>query len=396
MEEGTVVRWLREDGETVEPGDELVEIETDKATMVYEAEAAGVLRRLVQEGETVRLGAPLAELLPSGAFAAVAPARDVLTATAAPAVSSDDDGERIAASPVARRLAASRGLDLAGLAPGSGPNGRIVKRDVENAADASAEASPAAPEVPSPVAVGPSVDQPGTETPGAMRISDRIELTRLQAIVARRMTESRATVPDFSVEVDVDADGLVELQADLRERLPDGPRPSYNDFVIKACALALRSHPRVNGAYRDGHIELHDRVNVGLAVAAEGALLVPVVADADIKSVGAIATETRRLVERARTGALTPPDVGGGTFTVSNLGMFGVARFTAVVNPPQAAILAVGALAQRPVVRDGDVRPGHVMTLTLCVDHRVLFGVDAAAFLAEVRASLEQPMRLLV
>jgi pyruvate dehydrogenase E2 component (dihydrolipoamide acetyltransferase) len=229
-----------------------------------------------------------------------------------------------------------------------------------------------------------------------MRISDRIELTRLQAIVARRMTESRATVPDFSVEVDVDADGLVELQADLRERLPDGPRPSYNDFVIKACALALRSHPRVNGAYRDGHIELHDRVNVGLAVAAEGALLVPVVADADIKSVGAIATETRRLVERARTGALTPPDVGGGTFTVSNLGMFGVARFTAVVNPPQAAILAVGALAQRPVVRDGDVRPGHVMTLTLCVDHRVLFGVDAAAFLAEVRASLEQPMRLLV
>jgi pyruvate dehydrogenase E2 component (dihydrolipoamide acetyltransferase) len=165
---------------------------------------------------------------------------------------------------------------------------------------------------------------------------------------------------------------------------------------VKAAARALRLHPRVNGAYRDGKLERYGRVNVGVAVAAEEALVVPVVADADIRSLGAIAAETRRLSERARTGALEPPEVAGGTFTVSNLGMHGITRFTAVINPPQAAILAVGALEQRPVVRDGQIVPGHVMSLTLCTDHRVLYGADAAAFLADIRVGLEEPMRLLV
>jgi pyruvate dehydrogenase E2 component (dihydrolipoamide acetyltransferase) len=223
------------------------------------------------------------------------------------------------------------------------------------------------------------------------------ELTRVQQVVARRMSESRATVPDFSVEVDVDADALVALRRRLKDELgPDDPVPSVNDFVVKACARALRAHPRVNGAYRDGHVERYGRVNVGVAVAADGALLVPVVDDADIKSVGAIAADTRRLAQAARAGKLTPAELAGGTFTVSNLGMFGVTRFTAVVNSPQAAILAVGALEPRAVVRDGELRVGQVMTLTLCSDHRILFGADAAAFLADIRAGLEEPLRLLV
>jgi len=210
------------------------------------------------------------------------------------------------------------------------------------------------------------------------------------------MAESRATVPDFSLEVDVDGDALVALRADLKEALAEAPVPSFNDFVVKACARALRMHPRVNGAYRDGHVERYGRVNIGVAVATDGGLLVPVVTDADIRSVGSIAAETHRLAERARDGALTPPELAGGTFTVSNLGMYGISRFTAVVNPPQAAILAVGALEQRPVVRDAQVVAGSVLTLTLSSDHRILYGADAAAFLADIRAGLEEPMRLLV
>jgi pyruvate dehydrogenase E2 component (dihydrolipoamide acetyltransferase) len=357
MEQGTVVRWLKADGARVELGEELVEIETDKATMPYEAESAGILRRLAEEGETVDLGAPLAELLPT-----------------------NGDG-RVSASPVARRLASRAGVDLSTLT-GSGPRGRVVKRDVEAAATA------IAPEPPAPT--------PEPVTPAVKGVVEVDELTRVQQTVARRMSESRATVPDFAIDMHVDADALVALRAQLKRELSDVAPPSYNDFVIKAAARALALHPRVNGAYKDGAIERYARINVGVAVAGEDALAVPVVDDADVKSVGAIAAETRRLAERARTGALTPPELAGGTFTVSNLGMFGVARFEAVVNPPQAAILAVGALEQRPVVRNGELRAGHVLTLTLCSDHRILYGADAAAFLADIRAGLEQPLRLLV
>jgi pyruvate dehydrogenase E2 component (dihydrolipoamide acetyltransferase) len=421
MEEGTVVRWLKANGDTVDAGEELVEIETDKATMTYEAESSGVLHRLVEEGDTVDLGAPLAELMPEGAEpeprseeapVIITEARPSGEGTPTNGRSSGDgraaaDG-RVPASPVARRVAGDAGVDLQTLLPGSGPRGRVVKRDVESAIAAAATATvtpaaaaPAAPSPPAPRAPAPAPAAPGPDAgaspaasgKGAVEVDD---LSRLQAIVSRRMSESRATVPDFSVEVDVDADALVALRKDLRSRLPEGPVPSYNDFIVKACAQALRAHPRVNGAYRDGAIERYGRVNVGVAVAADGALLVPVVTDADIKSVGTIATETRRLAERARAGSSTPPELSSGTFTVSNLGMFGVTRFTAVVNMPQAAILAVGALEQRAVVREGALRVGQVMTLTLCSDHRILFGADAAAFLADIRAGLEEPMRLLV
>jgi pyruvate dehydrogenase E2 component (dihydrolipoamide acetyltransferase) len=395
MEEGTIVRWLKADGDAVARGDELVEIETDKATMTFEADGSGVLRRLAAEGDTVALGAPIAELLAPGGMGAPPPDAAFASAPAAPAsvpagppasapaaAPPASPGARVPASPLARRIAITLGIDLATLV-GSGPHGRVVKRDVERAATAGGRAAVAPP-------------APGAES--AKGSVESVEPTRVQATIARRMAESRATVPDFSVEVDVRADALVELRAAVRGQAgPDDAVPSYNDFVVKACAAALRAHPRVNGAFRDGRFEYYERVNVGVAVAAPGALLVPVVADADRKPLGAIAAETRRLAGRAREGTLTPPELSGGTFTVSNLGMLGVTRFTAVINQPQAAILAVGAMERRPLVGDDDaIVAAHAMTLTLCADHRILYGADAAAFLATVRSTLEAPLRLLL
>jgi pyruvate dehydrogenase E2 component (dihydrolipoamide acetyltransferase) len=274
----------------------------------------------------------------------------------------------VKASPVARRIAAALSVDLAALA-GTGPGGRVVKRDVETA---------------SADGVRPARREGVTA----------VQPTRLQLTVARRMSEAKATMPDFSISTDVDMDAAVELRAQLKEAAGDGPAPSFNDLVVKASALALRAHPRANGAYADGRFDLFSRVNVGVAVAADDALLVPIVTDADRRSLGAIAAETRRLAAAARAGTLAAPDLADGTFTVSNLGMYDVTAFTAVLNPPQAAILAVGALAQRAVVREGVVVPGWQMTLTLTCDHRILYGAGAAAFLAEIRAALEQPLRL--
>ena len=208
------------------------------------------------------------------------------------------------------------------------------------------------------------------------------------------MAESRALIPDFALEVEIDMDACLALRAQLADHAD--PAPSINDMVIKACALALLAHPRVNGSYRDGGFELHDEVNVGFAVAAPDALLVPVVRGADSKPLAEIARESRALAARARDGAATPPDLAGATFTVSNLGMYGITRFTAVINPPQAAILAVGAVQRRPIVRDGQLAVGQTMSATLASDHRILYGADAAAFLAEVRDRLEAPIGLLV
>jgi pyruvate dehydrogenase E2 component (dihydrolipoamide acetyltransferase) len=218
------------------------------------------------------------------------------------------------------------------------------------------------------------------------------ELTRTQQLIARRMAESKATVPDFTLRTEIDMEACVRLRADLKAL--GGDVPSYNDMVVRAGALALREFPRANGSYRDGRFELHSRVNVGVAVAAQDSLVVPTVFDADRKSLREIARETRALAERVRAGTVTPPELSGGTFTVSNLGMYGVTDFTAVINPPQAAILAVGALAQRPVVRDGALVARHTMGATLVCDHRILYGADAAEFLARIRALLEQPLAL--
>jgi pyruvate dehydrogenase E2 component (dihydrolipoamide acetyltransferase) len=237
-----------------------------------------------------------------------------------------------------------------------------------------------------------------------------VELSRMQQTIARRMAESRATIPDFTLQAEVDMEECVKLRSELKRlsvpgppAVPDGPAPgapargeapTYNDMVVKACALALREHPRVNGSYRDGAVQLHARVNVGVAVAARDALVVPTVFDADEKSLGEIARETRALAERVRAATITPPELGGGTFTVSNLGMFGVERFSAIINPPQAAILAVGSVARRAVVRGEEVTARHTMVLTLACDHRMLYGAEAAEFLARVRELLQAPAAL--
>jgi pyruvate dehydrogenase E2 component (dihydrolipoamide acetyltransferase) len=223
-----------------------------------------------------------------------------------------------------------------------------------------------------------------------------VELTKTQQTVARRMAESKATIPDFALQIDVDMEGCVALRSELKQVAAPGAEevPTYNDMVVKACALALREHPLANGSYRDGRLQLHSRVNVGVAVAAEDSLVVPTVFDADTKALGEIARETRALAGRVRDGSITPPELGGGTFTVSNLGMFGIGSFTAIINPPQAAILAVGALQPRAVIREGELMARHTLGLTLVCDHRILYGAPAATFLARIQALLQAPAAL--
>jgi pyruvate dehydrogenase E2 component (dihydrolipoamide acetyltransferase) len=298
-------------------------------------------------------------------------------------------------------MASESGVHLQRVA-GSGPGGRIVKADVERAALAPAAPPPAAepepePEpAPAPAPAEPTAPAPPAPAPTATGTAKGDvtvqELTRTQQLIARRMAESKATVPEFTLRSEIDMEACVALRVALKAL--GGEVPSYNDMVVKASALALREFPRANGSYRDGRFELHSRVNVGVAVAAPDALVVPTVFDADRKSLREIARETRALAERVRAAAVTPPELSGGTFTVSNLGMYGVTDFTAVINPPQAAILAVGALAPRPVVRDGALVARNTMGVTLACDHRILYGADAAVFLARIRALLEQPLAL--
>jgi pyruvate dehydrogenase E2 component (dihydrolipoamide acetyltransferase) len=290
-------------------------------------------------------------------------------------------------------MAREIGLELEGL-EGSGPGGRIVKADVEAAAKADKQEEPA--EDKREEGRGEAKRQKpskGKRDEGRGEVTQQ-EPTRLQRTVARRMAESKATAPDFVLGLEVDMEEAVGLRGQLKAAAGDAPAPSFNDFVIKAAALALRDFPRANAAYRDGQFELYSRVNVGVAVAGQDALVVPTVFDADQKSLGAIAAETRRLAERVREGKITPPELSSGTFTVSNLGMYGIRRFVAVINPPQAAILAVGELSPRPVVRDGEVVIRNLMELTLTCDHRILYGADAAAFLAKIREYLESPLKL--
>jgi pyruvate dehydrogenase E2 component (dihydrolipoamide acetyltransferase) len=388
MEEGTILKWLVEPGANVKRGQELVEIETDKATMTYEADADGALEIVAAEGDTLPIGALIARIgegagpavTGNGASAAepAAPAPVPVpvpvpapTTPAPPAPQTD----RPKASPLARRLAREQGVDLQAL-HGTGPGGRIVKADVE-AAQTAAPAAP--PSSSAPAAPTPTPAETGTAK-GTVTVQ---ELTRTQQVVARRMAESKATVPEFTLTIEVDMTDAVALRTQLKEVTE--PAPSFNDLVVRACALALREYPRANGAYRDGKFELYGRVNVGIAVAAQDSLVVPTVFDADQQTVAQIAVTTRRLAERVRTGEITPPELSGGTFTVSNLGMYGITQFTAVINPPQAAILAVGAIDS-----------GGVMRMTLSCDHRILYGADAAQFLARIRELLEKPVALLL
>jgi pyruvate dehydrogenase E2 component (dihydrolipoamide acetyltransferase) len=283
---------------------------------------------------------------------------------------------------VARRIAAELGVDLTAVA-GSGPDGRVVKADVMAAANGHAAPTPA-----TPAAAG------GDEL-GAKGAVEVIEASRTQQLIARRMASAKATIPEFQVTVEVDAEAAFDLREQLRGQAE--PLPSVNDLVIKACGLALRAHPGVNASYVDGHFERYGRVNVGVAVAGPETLVVPTVFDADLKALTQIAADTRALAAKVRDGTVTPPELAGATFTVSNLGMLGVTRFTAVINPPQAAILAVGAANQRAVVgADGTISVRRVMELTISADHRIVYGADAAEFLATVRKRLERPAGLLL
>jgi pyruvate dehydrogenase E2 component (dihydrolipoamide acetyltransferase) len=411
MEEGTVLRWLKSEGEEVAVGDELVEIETDKANMVYESDAAGTLIEIVaNEGDTLGIGEVIARVgdaseangagkkkkskerkaagnggKPEAETSSASPATASPAAEMAepPATQPEGDG-RVKASPIARRIAAEKGVDL-GAIHGSGPGGRIVKADVEGA-----EAKPAAaPAAGPPVAA--ALERPET----AKGEVSQQELTKLQQTVARRMAESKATAPHFYLSVEIDMTRAVEARSRMKAGTPEGePVPSFNDMVVKACAIALREHPRANGAYRDGRLELYSRVNVGVAVAAQGALTVPTIFDADRKGLREIARQTRELAGKVRDATVTPPELSGGTFTVSNLGMYGIDSFSAVINPPQAGILAVGAINERPVVRDGEFAKAQLMSVTLACDHRILYGADGAQFLARIRALLEEPVSL--
>jgi pyruvate dehydrogenase E2 component (dihydrolipoamide acetyltransferase) len=364
MEEGTIVRWLKQDGEHVAQGEPLAEVETDKATVTFDADADGTLQILAGEGESVAIG---------GLIARIGHATE-----SAPASPREENG-RVKASPLARRVARETGVDLSQLA-GTGPGGRIVKADVSAAAPAPAPPPPAAP--------------PARGNKGTVTIQ---QPSRTQVQIAQRMAESKATIPDFALHAEVDMEQAVALRGQLRKLARAGDVvPSYNDLVVKACGLALREHPRANAAYRDGAFECYERVNVGIAVAAEDSLIVPTVFDADRKSLLEIAHEARTLADRVRQRVITPAELSSATFTVSNLGMYGVASFAAIINPPQAAILAVGELRELPVVRDGQVVAGSRISLVLTCDHRILYGAPAAEFLARVRQLLEQPLNLLL
>jgi len=418
MEEGTILQWLKKLGDDVAVGDELVEIETDKANMAYESDVAGKLTEIVAaEGETLPIGTVIARIgdsdgvPPPAPKPAEAPAEEPQAPINAPSESTSSEsngGGRPHASPIARRVAKEQNLDLTQL-QGSGPGGRIVKADVERAASSAGgavggtapeEASATGRGGGSPAATGPAADAvslssaaPAPETAkGTVSYEDP---SKLQSTVARRMSESKATAPHFYLEAEIDMSRLVAARGQIKAGAKEGEVvPSFNDMVVKACALALREHPRANGAYRDGRFELYSRVNVGVAVAARDALVVPTIFDADQKNLRQIAQDSRALAQRVRDGQITPPELSGATFTVSNLGMFGIDSFAAVINPPQAAILAVGAISERPVVRDGQTTSAHLMRVNLACDHRILYGAPAAEFLARVRSLLEEPLSL--
>jgi pyruvate dehydrogenase E2 component (dihydrolipoamide acetyltransferase) len=429
MEEGTILKWMKSIGDEVAVGDELVEIETDKANMVYEADTAGSLIEITaQEGDTLPIGEVIARVGEAGeasggdggdadgekdssdsprsaaerppspppADASDEPPSASPSPTGAEAAEdssptqpdsgSASDG-RIKASPIAKRVAEEKGVDLSAL-QGSGPGGRIIKADVEKA-----EAAPATAQAATAPAAATSGARERPET--AKGEAQVVELTKLQQTVARRMAESKATAPHFYLSANIDMSRCFEARAAIKAAAKEGETvPSFNDMVVKACALALREFPRANGAYRDGKLELYSRINVGIAVAAQDSLVVPTIFDADRKGLREIAEESRALAERVREAKISPPELSGGTFTVSNLGMYGISNFSAVINPPQAGILAVGAITETPVVRDGEIATARLMGVTLACDHRILYGADGAQFLGRVRQLLEEPLGL--
>ena len=381
MADAVILRWLKSAGEDFARGDGLIEVETDKATVVYEAEWDGTLDAiLAPEGATVAVGEPIATLANGDGSPSAAPpppSEHAVPATAPPAQrpsAGDGAPDRPVATPVARRTAVELGLSLHGLT-GTGPGGRITVHDVTRAAESGA----------TPAAATPAV----ASGKGDVTVH---EPTPTQGTIARRMLESATTIPVFTVSADVDVSQIVTTRREARDRGEDAP--SVNDFVVKAVAVTLQEFPRFNASYVGGKVELYSRVNIGIAVATDDALLVPVVRDAERKSLAELAAETRALADGARRRTLKPEDFHDGTFTVSNLGMFGVRAFTAIIDPPQVAILAVGGARRAPVEEGERVAFRDLMTLTLSCDHRVVYGADGARFLSRLRELLERPLAL--
>ena len=422
MEKGTLATWLKKEGDTVASGDILAEIETDKATMEFEAVDEGVLAKILvpagtddvavgtliaiiaEEGEDVATaaasaGASKPASVPAKAESAPAPATQEVKAAApaqpAPAAPTLSDGSRVKASPLARRIAKQSGLDIAGVA-GTGPNGRIVKRDVEAALGGSATApvvqgAPAAKPAASPAPAAP-------EYAPHDGIPHRVEkLSNMRKTIARRLTESKTTVPHFYLSVDCEMDKLMAQRKELNTRLADsGVKLSVNDFIIRAVALALKKVPAANVQFMGDSMVWYERADISVAVAIDGGLITPVIKGADGKGLADISKDMKELAAKARDGKLAPEDYAGGTFSISNLGMFGIKNFSAVINPPQACILAVGAGEQRAVIKDGAVAAATVMTCTLSCDHRAVDGAVGAEFLAAFKGFIEDPLTMLL
>ncbi|WP_273444700.1 pyruvate dehydrogenase complex dihydrolipoamide acetyltransferase [Neolewinella agarilytica] len=423
MEEGNIVDWLVAEGDSVEPGQTLAEVETDKATMELDSYFEGVLLHIAvkegavpidgviavigEEGEDWKAAiaaagdgaaaapaeAPAAKEEAPAPAPAPAPAAAPAPAPAAPAVASDD---RIKASPLAKAMAKEAGIDLSTVT-GSGENGRIVKADVEQA-----KAAPAAKPAPAPAAAPAAAAPAAAPAPNVPAFAfnaggDNFEeapVSQMRKVIARRLGESKFTAPHFYVTVEIAMDKVWEFRKKLNEVAP--VKISFNDLVVKACAINLPKHPVINSSWMGDKIRTNHDVNIGVAVAIPDGLLVPVVRYANMKSLSQINMEVKELAGRAKNKKLSPDEMSGNTFTISNLGMFGVEEFTAIINPPDAAIMAIGGIQDKAVVRDGAVVPGKVMKVTLSSDHRVVDGASAAAFLNDVKACLEDPIRLMV
>jgi len=440
MTEGTLARWLKKEGDTIKAGDVIAEIETDKATMEVEAVDEGVLGKiLVDDGtEGVKVNAPIAILVDRGeavpdAAPAATPPREVAPPSpaapnrppqpappqpspppaAAPAVAPapaagnghDSGGERIFASPLARRMAKQAGIDLAAI-KGTGPSGRIVRADIE-AAQSGARPAPAAPPQPgsapsaqpAPAAAAPPA--PAARAPAVTAAHKLVPHSSIRKVIARRLTEAKSTVPHFYVSMDIEIDALIELMDKLNAKSPPREHPDWhfitiNDLVIKASALALRKHPTVNAAWTEDGMAMFEDVDISVAVAIPDGLITPIVRSADKKGLLTISREMKDLATRARAGKLRPEEFQGGGFSISNMGMFGVSEFAAIINPPQAAILAVGAGAKRPVVKNDALAIASVMTVTLSVDHRVVDGALGAQWLRTLKQIIEDPLSLML
>ncbi|HSE77988.1 MAG TPA: pyruvate dehydrogenase complex dihydrolipoamide acetyltransferase [Alphaproteobacteria bacterium] len=425
MTEGKVARWLKNEGDAVKSGDVLAEIETDKATMEVEAVDEGTLGKIVVPGGTdaVKVNDVIAFILeegedksalakmngggPAPAPAAKAPAPPAatgapttppVTPAATAATSPTHTGERVFASPLARRMAEQAGLDLAAL-KGSGPQGRVIKADVEAALAGGAPAK-RAPAAPAPVAAVAAAPAPAAAAIAGAMPHHVVPHTTMRKVIARRLTEAKQQIPHFYLTIDCEIDALLKLRADLNAKSPDKGEGAFklsvNDFVIRAAALGLKKVPAANASWADEGVVMYDRVDISVAVAIPGGLITPIIRGAEGKGLQTISTEMKTLAEKARAGKLMPEEYQGGTFSVSNLGMYGIKQFEAVINPPQGCILAVGAGEQRPIVKNGALAIATVMSCTLSVDHRVVDGAIGAEFLATLKKLIEDPITMLL